>query len=340
MFRGASVKRLVNEITDLLERFDSPHGSEMPSMDRLADHPELQRRLLGAIERVNARDADLRAQVENLDETLQASRVSARQAERLAEERLREEEARSHALEARCAQYEQVVADWEAESRVWNMIQSTLTEGVWDFVVVNGRIEDPSSCMRITDAFRRLLGYTAEELPDGMDSQVSITHPDDLPKILETFERHILDSQGEGEYIHEFRMKHKTRGYCWYRERGRAVRDDRGKLIRVIGAVRDITDERSAREAHEKLVTSNQDAYRQISEVVDVISGIASQTNLLALNAAIEAARAGEVGRGFSVVADEVKQLADRTQEATNRIQRMLEAQKSAADPGNAGPLR
>ncbi len=93
------------------------------------------------------------------------------------------------------------------------------------------------------------------------------------------------------------------------------------ELIQAISTINDLVgDVNETSHAIETLSTHT----AKITTVIDVIGGIAEQTNLLALNAAIEAARAGEQGRGFAVVADEVRSLAKRTQDSTQEINEML----------------
>ncbi len=103
--------------------------------------------------------------------------------------------------------------------------------------------------------------------------------------------------------------------------------DDEAKRVREISDKNRSTIEQLAHEIQgaSQVIDQLSENSSNIGGILDVIRGIADQTNLLALNAAIEAARAGEQGRGFAVVADEVRTLASRTQESTEEIQDMIE---------------
>ncbi|ACL73569.1 methyl-accepting chemotaxis sensory transducer [Thioalkalivibrio sulfidiphilus HL-EbGr7] len=113
-----------------------------------------------------------------------------------------------------------------------------------------------------------------------------------------------------------------TRQASGHADNGRKVVNG---TVTTIGSLAD--EVRRVSQAIDQLGADSQ----QIGSVLDVIRGIAEQTNLLALNAAIEAARAGEQGRGFAVVADEVRTLASRTQDSTREIQEMIERLQQGA---------
>ncbi|MEH6651997.1 MAG: methyl-accepting chemotaxis protein [Motiliproteus sp.] len=127
--------------------------------------------------------------------------------------------------------------------------------------------------------------------------------------------------------VHEV-AQHAQNGADSAREADQQARAGHAVVSETITSINTLAEE--VERASSVIEALAQDS-NSIGGILDVIRGIAEQTNLLALNAAIEAARAGEQGRGFAVVADEVRSLAKRTQESTEEIQQMIEKLQSGA---------
>jgi PAS domain S-box-containing protein len=286
------------------------HPALCQALDRLRTSWQLQRAALENREPPPCTEAELTALQRQLDDGLGQQALL---------------QAQLDAARQLLGEQQQRLTAWDQEQRAWELTRQTLTEGSWDLLVANGDPDHPQSRIRWSEQFCALVGHSRSELPDGWDSYNQVTNPDDLKEVMRRFGELVRDPSPDASYVAEYRMRHKRRGEIWFRERARCLRDERGVLLRVTGAVRDISDEKQAEAARLREQAAMQATYDQIAQVVGVIKAIADQTNLLALNAAIEAARAGDVGRGFSVVADEVKNLARRTRVATQEIQDMLE---------------
>ena len=242
-----------------------------------------------------------------------------------------------------------------------HLLLKSINVALWDMVVDPADPVGGQNDFWWSDEFRHMIGFTSErDFPNVLRSWSDRLHPEDKERTLNAFAAHLNDYTGRTPYNVLYRLQHRNGHYLTIRADGSTMRSPSGVPIRVVGSVEDIsnqlnkddlnkfirefTDEikgitecikriqnvsESLKSAQKRNLTTSAESEKNALDthsIITTIQNIAFQTNILALNASVEAARAGQHGKGFSVVADEVRNLASKSAESAAQIEVKLRA--------------
>ncbi len=163
----------------------------------------------------------------------------------------------------------------ELAAERFEIAREMLHDGLWDIEVVAGDPANPNNTIWWSSQMRRLLGCsTVEEFPNTLESWTSRLHPDDSARAIAAFVAHVDDRSGSTPFDVEYRLRHQSGAYRWFRGRGQTRRAQDGAPLRVVGAITDIHARHEESTLREEQAQQHQVMQQTLGKLTHIVATI------------------------------------------------------------------